>query len=351
MIIAVFIPHGGCPERCHFCDQKTSGGTPVSAKHVTDTIDAHLASQSAELSSAKTPKPELAFYGGTFTAMPRDRQLAYLNAAKPYFEKGLIGSLRIATRSDALDEQWLITLRDEYFLKTVELGAQSFSSSVLQSLGRSHSVQSIDEGVKLLKRLGLTSSLHMMIGCPGEPHDEDQRTLSGIEKLRPDYVRIHPLLVIEGTELERRFKLDKAFVPLGLDVAIERAAWLVERIEALGVKVIRLGLQPNDLLDLKVVAGPYHPAFGDLVRGRMARNQIARRLDELKPTSKGQVLKLLVSRSLVGSLKSRAGGNLEWLQARYAASEVVIEETLEPHTLSAQFLSPKQTLAPDPVTC
>lgn len=330
MIIAVFIPHGGCPEKCHFCDQKTSGGTPVSAKHVTDTIDVHLATNGGTAT-------ELAFYGGTFTAMPRDRQLAYLNAAKPYFDAGVINGLRIATRPDALDEQWLKLLRDTYFLKTVELGAQSFTSAVLLGLGRSHSPQSIESGVKLLRELGLKSSLHMMIGCPNEADDEDQQTVTWLKQLRPDFVRIHPLLVIAGTELERRWKTDNTFVPLKLEAALERAAWLVEQIEAMGVKIIRLGLQPNDLLDLNVVAGPYHPAFGDLVRGQITRNRIARQVDSLNEPSRGRVLKLTVSRRLASGLKNRAAAHLTWLKNRYELSDITIEETLEPHKLSDQL--------------
>lgn len=321
MIISVFTPHGGCPERCRFCDQKTSGGAPVSASHVTETIRAHLFGRDVTLTAS-----EIAFYGGTFTAMPRERQKAYLEAVKPYLFDGSIESVRIATRPDAVDEQWIRELRDTYRLRTVELGLQSFDENVLKSLGRSHSNESVVSAVETLKRLELRVGIHLMLGCPGESDREDELTLEWVSKLRPDTVRIHPLLVIRGTSLESAWRQGE-FKALDLDTAVSRAAWLTRQIENLGVRVIRLGLQPNELLGLNVVAGAYHPAFGDLVRSRIDRDRIAERLEPSRPILCGRAVEVKASPSVVNSLKARGSENLEWLKTRFKLSSLIVSET------------------------
>lgn len=324
MIISVFTPHGGCPERCRFCDQRTSGGEPVSAGYVTETIEAHLASGGVA--------SEIAFYGGTFTAMPIERQLAYLDAAKPYLHDGRIGGVRVATRpdapgaADATAEQWLLKLRDEYKLQTVELGIQSFDENVLKRLGRSHTNASVEHAVATLKRLRLRVGLHLMIGCPGESAQEDEQTLAWTKRLAPDTVRIHPLLVIKGTALEADWRQGE-FKAIELEEAVSRAAWLTREIEAHGARVIRLGLQPNELLGLNVLAGPYHPAFGDLVRSRIDRNRISERLTAEAASVENRAIELKASRSVINSLKARGGENLEWLKGRFKLSSLTLSET------------------------
>jgi hypothetical protein len=56
----------------------------------------------------------------------------------------------------------------------------------------------------------------------------------------------------------------------------------VERLEAAGIRVIRLGLQEHEGLRLgkDLVAGPFHPAFGSLVRGKL---YLKRLLSDLRP--------------------------------------------------------------------
>ncbi len=319
MIIPIFTPHGGCPERCHFCDQSVSGGTPVAAAKVTATIETHLASGN--------DASEVAFYGGTFTAMPRERQLAYLAAVQPFLKAGRVRGVRVATRPDAIDEDWLRKLRDDYQLTTVELGVQSFDEEVLRALGRSHTNASVVTAMQVLKVLGLGTSLHLMIGCPDELEDADRETLEQVLRLKPDFVRIHPLLVLKDTALEGLWR-EGRFAVLDLESAVRRAAQLTFELEARAIGVIRLGLQPNELLGESVVAGPYHPAFGDLVRGRLLRNQTERLIEALLakelPTagSTAHIAEIEVSEQLSGTLKGPKKSNLEWLRSRFDLSSV-----------------------------
>jgi histone acetyltransferase (RNA polymerase elongator complex component) len=316
VIISVFTPHGGCPERCTFCDQKVSGGSAVSAKFVTETIEAHLA-------SGTTHATEIAFYGGTFTGMPKERQLSYLAATQPFLKTGQIGGVRIATRPDALERDWLLRLRDEFGLKTVELGVQSFNPAVLQALGRSHRVDQIEPAVSLLKELNLTTSLHLMIGTPNEQTQDDALTLEWLSRLRPDYIRLHPLLVIRGTALEKSWR-DGGFTPLSLDEAVTRASSLTFSIEALGIKTIRLGLQPNELLSENVLAGPYHPAFGELVFARLARNELEERLKHLCFGDGSSLSIETYDPKRAHLLKGHKKSNLAWIKERFNLSSIEV---------------------------
>lgn len=313
MIISIFTPHGGCPERCSFCDQRVSGGNPVSARNITATIEAHLNSDS-------NPANEAAFYGGTFTAMPEARQRAYLDAVLPYLKDGRIDRVRISTRPDAIDENWMTHLRDHYQVRTVELGVQSFEDQALKRLGRTHSIDDVGLAVNTLHGLGLDVGLHLMLGCPEESPDADRVAQEHLARLKPRYLRLHPLLVLKGTVLEKEFALGR-YEPLSLEQAIERAATLTQWAEKQGIKVIRLGLQTNELLGEAVVAGPYHPSFGDLVRGRILRRQIEGKL--LKSNVKsGDKVELLTPERSVGSVLGPQKANLEWLRRRFDLSLV-----------------------------
>lgn len=320
MIISIFTPHGGCPERCRFCDQSASGGEPASHARVRATIEAHLAT------SPDGRAGEIAFYGGTFTAMPAERQLAYLSAAKPYLDGGLVGAVRVSTRPDALEREWLMRLRDEFHLQTVELGVQSINPAVLLRLGRTHGVECIESSLDLLDELGLVAGLHFMIGCPGEAEDDDRRCLEFLTRLRArvKFVRIHPLLVLAGTALANDYR-QGVFAPILPEMAIERCAFLTEGMEELGIRVIRFGLQPNEILAGSIVAGPYHPGFGDLVRGRILRNRVAELLEgraKASPGSIGREVEIIVPEPLLGQFKGPKAANLEWLKRRFDLSSI-----------------------------
>ncbi|MBI3555724.1 MAG: hypothetical protein HY074_05640 [Deltaproteobacteria bacterium] len=248
---------------------------------------------------------------------------------RPFIKSGQVGAVRVATRPDAIDAEWLRRLRDVFGLATVELGVQSFDAGVLSVLGRSHSQSDVANAMHVLKSLQLRTSLHLMIGCPGERPEADFEALQQIRELRPDFVRIHPLLILKDTILERHWRAG-LFKTLDLETAVDRAAWLTRELESNGVGVIRLGLQPNELLGESVVAGPYHPAFGDLVRGRMLRSRVAHLIQGAFEAGPGgppsKQLKAVIEspEQLSGALKGPKKTNLEWLRTRFDLSSVTV---------------------------
>ncbi len=319
MIISIFTPHGGCPERCTFCDQKVSGGTPVSVSKVQSTIEAHLKSKKVE-------NTEVAFYGGTFTAMPLEIQKRYLSAVEPYLKSGEVQKIRISTRPDCIEESHLLFLKDKG-VRVVELGVQSFHLQSLKAMGRTHTIEDVYRSVKLLKKYNFQVGLHLMVGCPEENEVEAIATSSlHLRKLLPDFLRVHPLLVIKDTALEKDYE-NKKFIPLELEDAITVVSQLVKVATDLNIQIIRLGLQPNELLGESIVAGAYHPAFGELVYARLERENIeqdlnARQVREGALTGKDITIQVPLKK--LSQAKGQKNQNLSWLKEKYGLASIQI---------------------------
>ena len=260
-IIPVFIPHAGCPHQCVFCNQKTISGQK----------DNGLEAAKIQIEEyAKWTKPslenEIAFYGGSFTALPISFQEELLKLALHYRTTGLIGKIRLSTRPDYIDALRLALLK-KYGVGTVELGAQSLDDQVLVQAERGHTGVQVAEAVQLLKKEGFKVGLQFMVGLPGQDMGSLEATLRQAIELKPAIARIYPLLVVRGTALAISYAEGK-YEPLTLEAAVEQSYYLYEGLTRAGVKVIRMGLQPDKELcqEGNIIAGPFHPAFGELVK-------------------------------------------------------------------------------------
>ena len=274
-IIPIFIPHYGCPHSCVFCNQHRITGkiTTVDAADIQNTMDYHL--------PPITPDRliEVAFYGGSFTALPGAIQQRLLYPAKQAFREGRIHGIRVSTRPDAITEE-IVQLLSENNVTTIELGVQSLDNAVLIAAGRGHSVRDVELAAEILQRSNFAWGIQLMPGLPAE--DWYSLLLTGIRalKLKPHFARIYPTLVIKQTALEVQYRQNN-YMPLSLAEAIKRAAFLKVLFEQHNIKVIRTGLQATEELDQgdTIVAGPYHPAFGELVDGFIFRQLLLRALN------------------------------------------------------------------------
>ena len=261
-MIPLFIPHAGCPNLCVFCDQKKISGaqTPVTPADVAAQIKAAL--------PASGKGSELAFYGGSFTALRTDTQRALLGAALPFVRSGEIGAVRLSTRPDAVDDGVCALLR-EYGVGTVELGCQSMDCRVLALSKRGHSPAATVRAVECLKRHGFSVILQMMTGLPGDSGRESLQTAERIADLRPSGVRIYPTVVLRGTALEEMMRTGD-YRPQTVEEAVSLCAGIYEIFLAAEIPVIRLGLNPTEALSGgEAVAGAYHPALGEMVLSEM----------------------------------------------------------------------------------
>jgi histone acetyltransferase (RNA polymerase elongator complex component) len=264
--IPVFIPHSGCPHCCVFCNQwrVTGLAEKVTSDSVHKTIEKYLSATAATIE-----KIEIAFFGGSFTAIPQSEQIEYLKAVNPYIEKGLIHSVRISTRPDYIDRNILEILK-HYHVETVELGVQSFSDRVLAASGRGHTSQDVADAVLLLKEYGFRVGIQIMPGLPSDDYETSIRSAERVLELLPDDVRIYPAVVLKDTEMEVLYN-EKSFVPLTIEEAVDRCSVMYGMFIENGINVIRMGLHPMDLSGGTVVAGPYHEALGFLIKSRYRR--------------------------------------------------------------------------------
>lgn len=260
LIIPIFLPNIGCREHCLFCNQKAVAKEISAPLSVQKFIENSLCSLPP---SKKTRETQIAFYGGSFTAMGLEHQISYLKEVQPFLSTGKIDSIRISTRPDALDEEVLSVLKG-YGVKTVEIGAQSMVNKVLLLSNRGHSAEDTMTAISRLRQWGFEIGVHLMIGLPGDTYDYFLRSLDQVIELKPDFVRIHPTLVLKEAPLENLWASGR-YSPLSLEEAIN---WLkngILKLEKASLSVARIGLQPTKELEEHLIVGPYHPALHQLI--------------------------------------------------------------------------------------
>ncbi len=265
LIIPLFIPHEGCPHRCLFCNQHDISGRrdPMTGPEVERMVANWLARGRSE----SDRRVQVAFYGGSFTALSAERQLKLLTAVRPHLESGQVDEIRLSTRPDCIDEPGLELLARNG-VSIIELGVQSCDETVLRRAARGHGGAIVAEAAALIHAHGFRLGIQLMLGLPGQTFASLRATVQRVIGLQPQFVRLYPVLVLRGSGLERLFHAG-AYRPLSLARAVAQAAWMKKRFDVEGIGVVRMGLQPTAELERSLVAGPYHPAFGELVLARL----------------------------------------------------------------------------------
>jgi histone acetyltransferase (RNA polymerase elongator complex component) len=262
---------------------------------------------------------EIAFYGGSFTLLPDKTQEAYLDTASAFVACGQARGIRFSTRPDGLKPHHLQRLNG-YPVTTVEVGCQSFSDQVLRASGRGYDVLTMSAGIERLREAGSWRlGLQLMPGLPAGTIQEAVDTLRAALRLAPDFLRIYPTLVLADTKLEGLYRSGR-YAPLTLGQAVALVARMSVVAEHSGVPVERAGLQGDSgWLDGTgdLVAGPYHPAFGQLVRSELWLQLF----DHLLQTDSRSGDILVPMRSL-GDARGHRCGNLDQLQVRFGAARI-----------------------------
>ena len=319
-IIPLFIPHYGCRHQCVFCDQKTITGTrqPVDAEQVDAIINAHLA-------QIRQPRVvEAAFYGGSFTALPLSRQRQLLEPAWRLLQAGRIQAIRLSTRPDCLQPQIIDTLQ-RFGVKTVELGVQSLDDQVLKSAGRGHSSAAVAPAVVRLRAAGIACGVQLMPGLPGENWFSLIRTVREVGALQPDFTRLYPTVVLAGTRLADLFQ-QGSYHPLSLDEAVIRCAYMKLYFGRLGIPVIRTGLQDTEELRQAgtVLAGPFHPAFGELTEAALYYLMVVQCLENAADLSPGMTLAIWHQEREGSKLRGMRNENIHRLKRRFGFKEICL---------------------------
>lgn len=318
-IIPVFVPHLGCPNDCVFCNQRRISGhtEPATAQTVKTAIE------NAAALFPKGTKRQLAFYGGSFTAIPTVEQVALFEAAKPYLDDGTISSIRLSTRPDAIDAETLARLK-KYSVQTVELGAQSLCDNVLWLSNRGHTAKEVEEAARMVKQAGFELILQMMTGLPGDTDESCVETAKKIIALHPDGVRIYPTVIVRDTELYDMWKAG-TYKEHTVSDAVRVCAKITKLFDEAGIPIIRMGLNPTeDLSGGDAVGGAYHPALGELVRSRMMLDKAVELLDGIEPDKR---VVLGVNKSDVSKMIGQHRCNAEALKTQFKLKSIKIIQT------------------------
>ncbi len=274
LVIPIFIPHQGCPQQCLFCNQVSISGQKPGKKddveRVSRTVEEWLGFASHQ------DEVQLAFYGGSFTCLPLERQESFLDAVRPYLDDGRVNSIRLSTRPDCVDEE-ICDFLLEHGVKTVELGVQSFDNRVLAAAERGHDCDASRRAASIVTAKGLTLGIQLMPGLPMESSRSFCATLARTISCNPDFVRLYPTLVINGSRLAELYRRGH-YRPMSMARAIAVCSLAKTRLGAAGIAVLRMGLQASKSLEDELVAGPYHPAFGECVAARQWYLRIRRLL-------------------------------------------------------------------------
>jgi len=319
-IIPLFVPHLGCPHRCVFCDQRRIAGEtqPMTAARAAAMIREGLAKNGGGPAA-------VAFYGGSFTAIPAAEQEALLGAVAPFLLDGSVESLRLSTRPDAVDEKTVERLR-RYGVRTVELGVQSMDDEVLRLSGRGHTAADAVRAAGLLKAAGFELILQMMTGLPGDTEAKSLATAERLIALRPDGVRIYPTVILRGTALETLWRAG-AYREHTVENAVSLCARLAERFDAAGIPVVRLGLNPTEALSGgEAVGGAYHPALGELV---LSRRYLARAEALISEADRGAEVVFEIPPGEMSAAVGQRRENVRALTARYGLKRAKYVEVFD----------------------
>lgn len=299
--ISIFVPHIGCPNKCSFCNQRHITGTST-APTSEDVEEAVNVAISSENYNPKTT--EIAFFGGSFTAINRNYMLNLLSVAYRFVENGAVKGIRISTRPDAIDEEVLSILK-AHGVTAIELGAQSLDDNVLLLNKRGHKAEDVVKASQLIRKFGFELGLQIMTGLYADTEELSIKTAEKVIEIAPDTVRIYPTILLKDTDLAILY-LDKLYAPQTLEEAVNLSAKLYTMFTDAGIKVIRLGLHSID--NDAYIAGPWHPAFSELCISKIMLNKVLNMLCD-----KGDYT-IFVSRGFISKMTGQKRSNIEILR-------------------------------------
>lgn len=307
LLLPFFIPYAGCKKRCIFCAQDKQTGVAASGPFLLrsewerelERLRALLREEQSRQRRVGERKLELAFFGGTFTALPKDTQLQFLAVASEFRlgnDGGFLSAVRCSTRPDSLgaktldvdefalgdfepapdtcaggqagefDLSWLLQLKNAG-LDLIELGIQSFTGSVLAASGRGYSGGTALKACRMVKAAGLRLGIQLLPGLPGQTPGMFINDMELVRELAPECLRIYPCQVVDGSELARLWG-QGAYTTWSLDLTVELLSLALLMAWGRGIRVIRMGLAPEPGLDAAILAGPRHPALGQMARSK-----------------------------------------------------------------------------------
>ncbi|MCL1858702.1 MAG: radical SAM protein [Oscillospiraceae bacterium] len=287
--IPVFITHSGCRNDCVFCNQKIITGQSESSgeKEIRETIEKFIDIIYKNIDRIddnynNSVGTEIAFFGGSFTGLEKSQMIKFLEIANEYIEKHkIINGIRISTRPDYISRE-ITDILLKYNVKSIELGIQSMFDEVLNACKRGCTVENTKKACEIIKSSGINLTGQMMLGLPGSNRERDIKTAEELVNLGIDSSRIYPTVILRDTQLYNMYKSNK-YEPLSLDEAIFRAKKIKNIFDFNKIEILRMGLCSSDINNSDIIAGAYHPAFGELVESEIIYDKIVDEISGYNP--------------------------------------------------------------------
>ncbi len=314
--ISIFIPHLGCPNMCSFCNQRTISETASapSAEEICETL---------KTACEKLPEgtAEIAFFGGSFTAIPREYMGSLLEAAYPFVKSGKVSGIRISTRPDCICEDVLGVLK-RYGVTAIELGAQSMDDEVLTANDRGHTSEDVRKASSLIRKNGFELGLQMMTGLYKSSPEKDWKTAEKIAEIHPDTVRIYPVVILKNTRLGELYESGE-YQPYSFEEMAEICAEMMEMFEKRDIRIIKLGLHASETVEGDMLGGFYHPAFREICEGIIFRKEIENKLTDEKNCT------VFVAPSAVSKASGQKKCNVNYFAERGVTIKIRSDESLK----------------------
>lgn len=280
--IAIFIPHAGCPHKCSFCDQNTI----TAQEDLPRGADVTRICEQVFSAAGDLLETEIAFFGGSFTAIPRGYMLELLDAAKPFAMQ--CRGVRISTRPDCIDRE-ILGILQAYHVTAIELGAQSLDDRVLALNERGHTAQDVLDASRLIQENGFELGLQVMPGLYGADTASDQKTAEAVCDIHPDTVRIYPVVILQGTKLGEWYS-SGVYRPRPFEEMVENVTDWCCLYEQHGIRVIKVGLHASEFVAENALGGYYHPAFRELCESNLYRRRMEEQIRGVPRTDSRTVL-------------------------------------------------------------
>lgn len=321
LVIPFFVPHGGCPFTCVFCNQWEISGSQEACKpeHIYPRILSYLKT------SDNPSKIEIAFYGGSFTGLPPQTRIPLLEEANRIRQLGLVSGIRLSTRPDYISSDIMEELTS-FGVTTIELGVQSLADEVLEKSCRGHTSEDTIRSTEIIRGYPQDLVYQLMLGLPGDNIENAFSTASKAVCLRPDCIRIYPALVLKNTTLACWYR-QGLYTPWSLEQAVEAAARWLATFTYHQIPVIRIGLQATENLSPQgdLLAGPYHPAFGELVNSFLMLEQLKLLLSQLPYSGcNDEVLTILGNPRDISPITGQKKANLRFLEKMLSLDKIMV---------------------------
>jgi len=316
-IIPIFVPHVGCKNDCVFCNQKTitgKGAVRVDSQYAIDIVEEF------KKTIGENTNTEIAFFGGSFTAIDKTLQEELLKVGKYYKDLGVVKRIRMSTRPDAINNE-ILDLQKKYGVDIIELGIQSLDDDVLRKSNRGHTRKDSENASKLIKEYGFTLGHQIMPGLPGSNIEKEKMTCRDSILMKPDIVRIYPTLIIKDTELLHMYETG-LYKPLTLQEAIDITVFMYSEYIIHNINVIRIGLQNTDSINesADVIGGPFHSAFRQLVEQKLYLNSI---IESIKDKNlKNKSIKIFADNKIISEIAGQNKTNIIKLKSRFLIKNI-----------------------------